>query len=320
MKRAAFFLLPCFLLIVAGCTLYPARAEIRGQTSLDFGRVRKVLVETANGHVRIKCDPDATSLGAQFTKFSRGLTEEDARQSASTIEVEAGRDGQSPDILRLAARIPAELFGRSAGVHFDMEMPPGADVEVHTRNGEIRLAGAEGAVELKTSNGRVEIERIQGSAIVKTSNGPIVAKDVRGSLDLESRNGAIELDQIDGETIHAVTSNGHIKAEGIDGEPSLKTSNGSITLKVLSLPSSPRVKALSSNGPVRVEVPASVNARLSLSTSNGRIDRRLDNAAVSELEVSRRRVDAVLNGGGGEIEVATSNGTIIFEITGGEGH
>lgn len=313
MKRSMVCLLPFLLALASGCTFYPAHAEIPGQTALDFSRVRRVFVETANGHVEIKCDEQASEAGIHFTKFSRGTTEEDARQSAESIGVETGRDAGQPDVLRIVAHIPAELAGRSAGVGFEIEMPPGANIEVRTSNGKVSLAGARGEVNLKTSNGRIDLSDIQGDTIANTSNGTIVAKNVRGNLDLESRNGAIEIDEVDGERINAQTSNGHIKADGVDGDPSLRTSNGSISLKVTSSTSSPKIKAVTSNGSVHLEVPSTVSARLSLTTSNGSIEKRLEHVSVSDLEVSRRHVKAVLNGGAGDIDVQTSNGRITFE-------
>lgn len=227
--------------------------------------------------------------------------------------MEAVRDPAQPSLFRIIARIPPEISERSPGAEIKLEMPAGADIDVRTSNGAIGVEGARSPLSLKTSNGRIGVKDIQGNVIAKTSNGAIAASKVRGDLDLESSNGPIELEEIEARSITASTSNGYIKAEKIAGEATLHTGNGSITLKAVSLPANPRLKATTSNGAVHVAVPATANATLSLKTSNGSIEKNLEHATVTNLEASRNAVKAVLNGGGGEIEIVTSNGKITFQ-------
>jgi hypothetical protein len=276
MKPRLSFLALAFGISASGCVLYHERAEIREAKDLEGSGIRKLQVSTQNGKVVIRCVERASGVAVTYTRFANGATEEEARENAAEIDVDLERDTAAPDLLRLAARVPAGLARYSAGVHFEVEMPPGADIEVVTANGRVAVEGARGRVDVKSSNGKLEFKDIRGPLEARTSNGEIVATDVRGDANL-------------------------------------KSSNGAITFTSDSLPTQPRIKADTSNGAVHVEVPSSVRARLALKTSNGGIEQRLPGVSLSNLETSRNRLEAVLNGGGGEIAIETSNGKIRFE-------
>src|SRR4051794_33334835 len=65
-----------------GCAIYLAKSEIDFQKAVDFAGVRTVCVDTQNGSIDVQCDPARKDVDIQATKFSRGVTAEDARQHA----------------------------------------------------------------------------------------------------------------------------------------------------------------------------------------------------------------------------------------------
>ncbi|MBI4600366.1 MAG: DUF4097 family beta strand repeat protein [Planctomycetes bacterium] len=114
--------------------------------------------------------------------------------------------------------------------------------------------------------------------------------------------------------VRAETWNGRIAARDLDGKVDLETRNGSIRLSAVGLSSPPSVRAVTRNGSVSLELPSAVSARLSLATRNGRVRKVLEAGHVEDLEASRSRVRAVLNGGAGEIAAETSNGDVDLRL------
>ena len=102
---------------------------------------------------------------------------------------------------------------------------------------------------------------------------------------------------------------------GLCGAPILRTSNGRIELRLAAVPAEPEIRAISSNGRVRVELPETVKATLRMRTSNGRVHADLTGATVEEVETDRTRFRARLNGGGGSIEIASTNDSVTFRTT-----
>jgi len=310
-------LFTCLLGCVAsGCIAYPYRGEIGDARSLDFAGIDQVEVETRNGAVEVLCREGAGSMSLDSRRHARGVTEEEARTHAESIGILAERDPARPSLLRITAQIPLGMDGRSPGCHFRLEMPRGANVLVRTRNGDIVMEGVRGSIDADTSNGKIEIEDVVGSVRGRTSNGAIRIEGARGDVDVQSSNGEVKITHVEAGTISVATSNGRIEAESVSGAASLETSNASISFQAARLPSSPEVNAVTSNGSVTVEVPANVRARVSLKTSNGHISRDFGSAAVSGLETSRNKLEADLNGGGGEIRARSSNGDITFRASG----
>jgi hypothetical protein len=266
-------ILSCLAFLSSGCFHHGYRAEIPSSHEAPLEGVRKIKVVSANGRVRIACRPGAEGIRIAAVRFARGETAEEAREHAQAVALDLRQDPVEPEIYRVEASVPPGLGSYSCGASFDLELPPGTDLDIHTSNGAIDVAVARGMAALRTSNGEIKVTDFDGELDVKTSNGQIRLRDVAG------------------DAITAVTSNGAIVVS-------------------LTRASRPFIKAHSSNGSIDIEVPPEVAAEVSLHTSNGSVSRELGGFRVTSIESSRRRVKAVLNGGGGRIEAETSNGGI----------
>lgn len=129
---------------------------------------------------------------------------------------------------------------------------------------------------------------------VENTNGSITASDVAGAIELSTTNGRIESIRCAG-SINAGTTNGAIRAELVrvaPGKPmKFETTNGSITLLV----------------------PPSFAANVSAETTNGSIRTDLP---VTTKSFSRRELRGTLNGGGAELGLYTTNGSIEVRSSG----
>ncbi|HEY8551321.1 MAG TPA: DUF4097 family beta strand repeat-containing protein [Vicinamibacterales bacterium] len=121
-----------------------------------------------------------------------------------------------------------------------------------------------------------------------TTNGRLSVTDVKGPATLG-------------------TTNGEISARNLGGPVKASTTNGAIDLQLASLAGD--VDLETTNGSISLTLPADAKASLSARCTNGSIS--VDGIRMEELERSRRRLEARLNGGDGpKIALETTNGGI----------
>ncbi len=118
--------------------------------------------------------------------------------------------------------------------------------------------------------------------VVGTDNGQIDGEglQLRG-LRLETSNGRVRLADCTGQDVGVLTSNGGIETDGLRGKVELRTSNGAITVHPAEEapqdgPSEGQpeieVTATTTNGAIRVHIPAGIAVDVDATTSNGRFD------------------------------------------------
>ncbi|NMH60633.1 DUF4097 family beta strand repeat-containing protein [Alteromonas ponticola] len=145
-------------------------------------------------------------------------------------------------------------------------------------------------LDLNTAGGKIEIEDdLTGDIDARTSGGSISVASVNGDVQLHTSGGSIKTKDINGE-IDAHTSGGSINvtfAKQFTEDATLNTSGGSI-LAVL---------------------PADIKMDLDASTSGGRVrsDFEVDG------RVKKRSIDGEVNGGGPQLKLHTSGGSIRIE-------
>ena len=126
-------------------------------------------------------------------------------------------------------------------------------------------------------------------------------------LVLATTNGHIEVDDVKN-SAHLETVNGQIKARGLSGDVKASTVNGGVDIGLASVTGDVSVET--TNGGVTVRLPGDAKAVLLGRTTNGGLN--VDGLQIEEVERSRRRLEATLNGGGRRIEAETTNGGITF--------
>lgn len=129
------------------------------------------------------------------------------------------------------------------------------------------------AVRATTVNGNIGMEAIDGEIVVETTNGKILITEARGKAKVSTTNGSIRA-----EFTHL--------AAGAD--MSFRTTNGSITVYL------PK------------DLPCTVNA----STVNGAVSTDFAVPIKSHGHRGHKRLQADINGGGGELTMRTVNGSI----------
>jgi len=223
-----------------------------------------------------------------------------------TFSFEERGDGATVRVEKRGSWTRRLFSGDDDRLHFAVEVPQRADLDLHSSGGSIAIAAVEGTVDAHTSGGSMN------------------ASDVRGDVRLDTSGGSIRAEAIDGDLV-AKSSGGAIHATGIGGDASIKTSGGSVEVfDVAGV-----IEAHTSGGPVRASFIAGNGSGGSLSSSGGGITATIDPAVALDVDAhtsggkvtsdlpitvhgstSRNTLRGELNGGGPTLKLRSSGGSI----------
>jgi hypothetical protein len=186
------------------------------------------------------------------------------------------------------------------------------EIDVNENNNIIDIETkylGDGLVEV-TTNMNLEIPNFVTVDTIATSNGDVHISNVIGNISADSSNGDLKIENVDG-YISASTSNGKIEIKDTTGIKNIDSSNGDIYTEIFDFQEN--ITIHSSNGEINVYINPSLNANLSMTTSNGDVsisDLSLD------LDISEEdHKSGILGIGGYSIIISTSNGDInLFKL------
>ena len=160
-----------------------------------------------NGGIRVE-GSDRSDIHIQAIVTANARREEDAKQLASEVQVQAGSG-------RVASSGPSTGNRTWWSVSYRISVPRRTDLELHAHNGGITIDSVSGTIRFDTTNGGVRLSNLGG--------------DVRG----ETRNGGLNVtlsgDRWDGAGLDVETSNGGVTLnipEGYNADLTTRTANG----------------------------------------------------------------------------------------------
>lgn len=170
-----------------------------------------------------------------------------------------------------------------------VDLPTESDVELHSGNGAVQLAGVHGSVEAHTGNGAIEVD------------------DVRGALRINSGNGSVNVRRADG-TLSAVSGNGTMNLAGRLSQFEVRSGNGTVrvTLEPGTVVSSSS-RVTTGNGVVSMTVPRDLKADIEMATGHGSL--HCDLPLMSQVSTDRH-IRGSANGGGPTLSLHSSAGGI----------
>ncbi|MEW9797848.1 DUF4097 family beta strand repeat-containing protein [Alteromonas sp. CYL-A6] len=139
---------------------------------------------------------------------------------------------------------------------------------------------------------------------VDTAGGSISVADLTGNIDARTSGGSIRVGNVTGD-VDLQTSGGSIRTDDIYGEIDAHTSGGSINVTFARQPEQDATLK-TSGGTIRARFPADVRMDLDASTSGGRVSTEFD----IDGNVKKRSIRGRVNGGGPEITLRTSGGSV----------
>jgi DUF4097 and DUF4098 domain-containing protein YvlB len=205
--------------------LQPAKPERTTETRtlpLPLGSILKV--KNVNGFIRVEAwDREEVQFTGEFKPSSK--------DEQVKVVLEAGKGS-----LEIRGEYPKHTDGgsyRGPQCQMTLKVPRRVAPTLESVNGEVMLAGTQGAAVLTTVNGGIRAANLVDGLKAETVNGPITLDGVKGSLSLQTVNGAIKGSGLDGQGrgIKAETVNGSIQLQvaGLKGHLKATTVNGGIS-------------------------------------------------------------------------------------------
>jgi hypothetical protein len=228
-------------------------SEDHSTTSGDVETVR--IVTTAPGTVEV-----SAAEPGQDVELSAETTENlfnSARTEFQDDGSEASAEGRCSNWIGL---------GRCS-VDYRASVPPGVDVVIEARTGDVTVSDIEGAAEVTTSTGDIAFHGVQGDVIGRSTTGDQEVADHEGSADLEATTGDLQASGA-GELLRADNTTGELDVVDFTAEDvQLATTTGDATMTA----GSGTLTAQSTTGNLTVEVSESFQAVDAQSTT-GNID------------------------------------------------
>ena len=172
----------------------------------------------------------------------------------------------------------------------------------------------------KLNEARIEVETASDSVHIRTrypeghnnNNPATVTYELHvpraARLDgISLVNGSLDVSQVSGD-IHSSLVNGATKVHDLAGRAELSAVNGSINAYYKSLDNVKDIELKSVNGSIRLGLPSSPNADVSVSTVNGGIT--TDFPLQVQGKFMGKRIEGKLGNGGTRIEISNVNGAV----------
>lgn len=299
---------------------------------------------TPDGEISVVAwDRDEVSLViTKRIRTRRGASSAEARFDDMKVDISTTGSG-----LRIVGDVPNSSLGYGYSIDYEMRVPAGVDLELRTSDGEVRVTGVNGKVyartsdgdiavkdigeaELRSSDGDIRADEIEGDISAVTSDGDIRVANVTGDASLRSSDGDIDCRDIGGRVeiqlsdgdvmvdavhggIFARSSDGELEVRNAAGTVELKTSDGNIVLSMSKTAPMSSVTCTSSDGNIRVRLNESAAFSIEARTSDGRVT--VGFPGEFERDKKGRRISGDVNGGGRQVTLRTSDGSITVEAT-----
>ncbi len=156
-------------------------------------------------------------------------------------------------------------------VRYEITVPAGVRVLVEMHAGELRATGLRGDIEVETLAANIHLADISGLATIETISGLVTGSKLAGGTHIETTSGNVTLTDVAGETIVESTSGSAILTDIRAREVHAETVSGDVRFQGL-VEAEGRYEFTSHSGTIRLALPPTAGALLSLSTYSGRID------------------------------------------------
>lgn len=180
-------------------------------------------------------------------------------------------------------------------------------VTSEAKNGNLRIVGEKTGRNDWGHNRSVKFKlRVPEKYQLKldTAGGSIRISDLHGNIDAHTSGGSIKVGNITGQ-VKLDTSGGSIGVEAVSGPVNAKTSGGSIKVRITEqLTADSELKT--SGGSITATIPQNMQIDINARTSGGRVhsDFEIDGST------KKQYVNGKINGGGPELTLRTSGGSI----------
>ncbi|KPJ60338.1 MAG: hypothetical protein AMJ46_07130 [Latescibacteria bacterium DG_63] len=301
------------------------KTEFERTYALDAGG--RVEVKNVDGFIHVDSwDKDEVLVNGTLRVKTKN--EEEARKRMKEIKVVVTQDENllSIQVKREKRMRPASWFqSGSWRVDLELTVPEKCNLSLSSVDGAVRVVGVDGSHELTTVDGSLRIENVKGNVKGHSVDGSCTVVEIEGDVNVSTTDGRVDVTGVLGDvtsksvdgsctvgdvtgSVSASTVDGRIGIEGVLTGLSATAVNGGVRVTALEGSSiADQWKISTVDGSVTLVLPESLSADLRASTLDGHVSLSMP----AELKMkTKRSVVATLGGGGGVIDVSTTDGSI----------
>jgi DUF4097 and DUF4098 domain-containing protein YvlB len=224
--------------ILATCLTSTAFAENKKEYRFTVGPNANISVDTQYGAISVR--PGSSDQVMVTATLGSEKVEVDQRQNGNRIEI--------------ASHLLPGSSQETGQVDYELLIPPGATVTLHSSTGPLSAEHLQGDLTLEGPDAMVNIRNVEnGHVHVRTMRGPVTLTDVRnGHVEIDTISGDVHLKSVTGPLVQANSGSGKIFYDGDFG------SNGDY-------------KFITHTGDIEALVPADVSADFKAHSMLGRV-------------------------------------------------
>ena len=206
------------------------------EREIESGDAKAIIIEGINGNISVTGEEGRSDIYLKVIKTVYTENEDEAKKTASLMEIEISRQG---DVLKIETLYPKKfktkrsLFSMVVDKHPKMMMeitllvPKGFETMATTANGSITLVDIGANAKVSVSNGKTNLRNIDGDIKVSVTSGEIEAVKISGNAELKVTSGVIIAKNIEG-NVHCDVTSGKMKLLRIGGDLDAKIGYGSV--------------------------------------------------------------------------------------------
>jgi hypothetical protein len=285
-------LLVALCIVLAGPNWAWAETVETIERNFTIDGVPDIYVRNVDGETRITAREGREVSIKAVKEVTKARSTADAEEAAARVEVRIEQVGNR---IEVETRYPKELFsfgGPNVLVHIEVQAPPRSDMDVKSVDGNLEVQGFEGDLELVTVDGDLDVTSCSGRIRAQSVDGDAELRDVSGHMEARTVDGDLEIEGI-------LQS---LQAKSTDGDITLRIDPNSVMEKDWSL--------RTTDGSIRVELPDGFAVDLDIEADDGNIES--SHPMTLEGKTSGHRVQGQLYGGGYQLRIRTSDGSVVL--------
>jgi len=310
-KTISFGILIAIMFLLSNCVIYGGIKDKINKT-FAVGSGGTLMIESDVGSIAVK-GADIDSVEIEILREVKTNNEKKAEDILKDYDVQFTHSGNDVSIEAKYKKRGIKGFWNNIGkylrVRYIINVPSEYNVDLHTKGGSITVEDINGKILSNTSGGSLIFDNINGNISGKTSGGRISIGDVVGKSDIRTSGGSIHIQHAEG-PVDAHTSGGSITVEEVMGTIEAHTSGGSVKVYLSRQPDSD-CRLTTSGGSITIQLSEDMSLDVNAKTAGGRVN--TDFPISIKGEISKRSMLGQMNGGGPELYLRTSGGSIYLK-------
>lgn len=310
-KKYSYCILITALFLFTHCLTYGNRQDIITK-NYPVGSGGTLLLESDIGSITVQ-GADTDSVEIEILREVKTNNEKRADEILKDLDIQFNHSGDNVSIEAKYKKRGIKGFWNNIGkylrVKYIITVPSEYNVDLHTRGGSITVEDLHGEILSQTSGGSLNFDNIKGNISGKTSGGSISIGEVVGRSNIQTSGGKIHIRLAEG-PVEAHTSGGSITVEEVMGTIEAHTSGGSVTAYLSRLPDSD-CRLTTSGGSITVYLSMDMSLDVNAKTTGGNV--HTDFPVSIRGEIDKNSMRAQMNGGGPELYLRTSGGSIYLK-------